>query len=86
MGQLDFIIFQFSANLSSENAAFAGLVDGSFTASIPVCGKIYFIYILCDNAPFAKILSTLLFCRITDKSFGTTSLIELSLEPVIVQE
>lgn len=67
-------------------AALAGLVEGSFTASIPVVGKIYFMYMLCDNAPLQKIRSTLLLSRITERSFGTTSLTELSDEPTIVQE
>lgn len=37
-GYKSLIIFQLSANRSSENDAFAGLVDGSFIASIPVFG------------------------------------------------
>ena len=44
------------------------------------------MYILYDSAPLQKILSTLLLSRITDRSFGTTSLIELSDDPMIVQE
>jgi hypothetical protein len=44
------ITFHSLTSLSSENAAFAGLVDGSLTAGIPVAGKIYLVYILCDSA------------------------------------
>ena len=73
-------------SLSMLKAAFAGLVEGSFTASIHVVGKIYFMYILCDNAPLQKMRSTRLLSSITERSFGTTSLTELSDEPVIVQE
>lgn len=80
------MIFHCSYSLSIENAAFAGLVDGSFTALIPVCGKMYFIYILCDSAPLQNIRSTRLLFSITLKSFATTSFTELSDEPVITQE
>lgn len=73
-------------SFSSEYAAFAGLVEGSLMASIPVDEKIYFIYILCDKVPLQKIRLTLLSLMIWLISFGTTSLIELSEEPVTVQE
>lgn len=75
-----------SISLSRENAALAGLVEGNFFALIFVIGNINFVYILCDNAPLQKTLSTLLLLIIKDKSFGTTSFTELSLEPVIVQD
>lgn len=61
-------------------------MDGRRTASIPVAGKIYFLYSLSAVAPFVKIRSILLFFIIKPISFGTAFLIELSDDPYISQE
>ena len=71
---------------SSEKAAFAGLVDGNFTASIPTLSRQYRLYILYEVAPFAKILVTEVSATSPAISFGTTELMGASDEPVISHE
>lgn len=71
---------------SSEKVAFAGLVDGSFTASIPTFSRQYCLYALYALAPFVKILVTEVSATSPAISFGTTELMVASDEPVISHE
>ena len=48
---------QISHNFSSENAAFAGLVEGRQTAFTPVCGKIIALYNRSAVLPFTITVS-----------------------------
>ena len=72
-------------NFSKLHAAFAGLVDGNLLAFMPVLLSAYLQYSSYAFVPFTKIFSILEFCTISVKSFTITSLIELSLDPLIIQ-
>ena len=75
-----------SSRRSSDHAAFAGEVEGSGMASIPVCGLQYFIYKRWDVFPLQYICLISALFRIGRKSLATTFVIELSDDPVMSQD
>ena len=75
---------QASSKRLKDHAALAGLVEGSFTAEMPVFGKRYFLYSFSAVAPLAKTGIFPVCSKIGVKSTGTTSLMELSLLPTMV--
>lgn len=80
------ITLQTFANLSRLQPALAGDVDGRHTASRPVCGRQYLVYISCERLPFVYTARMSAVSKIFVKSFGTTFRMELSLEPSMSQE
>ena len=77
--------FHISSNCSSENAAFAGLVDGSVIIGSLICSAWYFLYNLPAVFPFVKTARIDVCATMLLISAGTTFRILLSLEPMISQ-
>jgi len=84
-GRFTLIQLQAPVSFSSDAAALAGLVDGSFTAGIFVKGRQYLSYSFADTPPFVYICLIEAVLRIRFKLLGTAFLMELSLEPSMSQ-
>ena len=84
-GRFTLIQLQAPVSFSSDAAALAGLVDGSFTAGIFVKGRQYLSYSFADTPPFVYICLIGAVLRIRFKLLGTAFLMELSLEPSMSQ-